>query len=251
MQTEFHAALWQQDKHLLRDIKARGASEQDSRFSVYRNNVQHSLIEALSDIFPVCKQLVGEAFFHTMARQYSYQTLPKSPVLSDYGDTFADFIQTFVPAQSLPYLADLCRLEYRLLQLTHQAEAATLTLAQAQQRLSQVQQPDTLQLTLSANCELMQSPYAIGSLYLAHRQATPDLSQLNVYQPEALLLTKDGLYGCCYVISQAQHAFLNALIEGHRLGEALPEDVSGTAFDLGQTLAQLMKWQVFSDIKES
>lgn len=248
MQTEFHAALWQQDEHLLQDIKASGKGEQLSRLNVYRNNVFSSLQTALGEIFPICKQLVGDDFFNAMAHQYARTFQPKSPVLSDYGDYFADFIRTFLPAQQLPYLADLCELEHRILQLTHAAEVPTFTLEDAQQRLQQVQNPESLLLTLSANCQLMHCQYAIGSLYVAHQQPNPDLSRLNVNHSECLLLSKDGLYGCCYLISPAEYAFLSALQNGVTLSQALPDDES---FELGQTLARLMTWQVLRAIEES
>ena len=152
-----------------------------------------------------------------------------------------------LPAQGLPYLADVCQLEYQLLQITHQAEAQTLPLAEAQQRLSQVRHPDTLTLTLSDNCQLMHSPYAIGSLYLAHRQATPDVTHLSLQAPESFLLCKNGLYGCCYLLSAAEYVFLSALQNGLPLAQALPDD---DTFELGQTLAHLMSWQVLSSIDD-
>jgi hypothetical protein len=38
---------------------------------------------------------------------------PLSPILLKYGGRFPTFIETFRPTSSLPYLADVARLEWR------------------------------------------------------------------------------------------------------------------------------------------
>ena len=83
----------------------------NKRFNVYRNNVMVSLTEALLDSYPVVAQLVGEEFANAMARVFAGDNLPTSPVLLEYGAGYGDFIAGFEPAQSLPYLADIARLE--------------------------------------------------------------------------------------------------------------------------------------------
>ncbi|WP_067215578.1 HvfC/BufC N-terminal domain-containing protein [Marinomonas gallaica] len=248
MQNQFNAALFKQSDELVNDIKGHSTEERIQRLNVYRNNVHVSLQTALGDIFPVCKQLVGEDFFNAMAHEYIEQNRPTSPILSEYGGNFSDFIANFPPAQALPYLSSLCELEYRLLQLTNTAEPKTLSLEAAQQTLSQVQHPEALALHLNAQCQLMHSPFSVGALYLAHQQPEPNLKGLQISAPEYLLLTKAGLYGCCYPLSEAEYHFINALKQNPNLSHALPDD---DGFDLGQTLARLMTWQVFDDINES
>ena len=82
-----------------------------SRFVVYRNNVHSSLINALATAYPVTLQLVGDEFFRAMAGIFVQAYPPASPLISEYGSTFADFIQGFEPAASVPYLADVARLD--------------------------------------------------------------------------------------------------------------------------------------------
>ena len=63
------------------------------RFDVYRNNCVVSLCEALAAGFPVVETLVGEEFFKAMARVYVGEHPPCSPVLMEYGETFARFLE--------------------------------------------------------------------------------------------------------------------------------------------------------------
>lgn len=256
MQKQFSQALFapnpaQRDR-LLQDIQGQDNHERSQRLNIYRNNVFVSLMNALGDIFPVCKQVVGDDFFNAMARQFVERHPPSSPVLTYYGDEFSEFVAHFFPAQSLPYLAELCALEYRLLQLTHAAEPSALSLESAQQRLSQVQNPERLKLHLSHQCSLLRTQYSVGSLLLAHQtdkqQSSPKLQQLDINQSECLLFAKFGLYGRVYVISESEFAFIEALQNQPSLSQALPQQED---FDLGQTLAKLMTWQVFTAIEES
>ena len=93
------------------------------RFAVYRNNVVVSLIEALQASFPAVCRIVGEEFFQAMARAYAVLEPPVSPILLDYGAGFPDFIAQFEPAQSLPYLPDVARIERAWTEAYHAPDA--------------------------------------------------------------------------------------------------------------------------------
>lgn len=93
------------------------------RFAVYRNNVVVGLIEALAAAYPAVERLVGAPFFKAMAAAYAVRHPPSSPIMLDYGKGFADFIATFVPASSAPYLADVARIERAWLETYHEREA--------------------------------------------------------------------------------------------------------------------------------
>lgn len=93
------------------------------RFAVYRNNVAVSLIEALRAAFPAVHRIVGEDFFTATARAYVAKEPPGSPVMLEYGASFPDFIGLFEPAMTLPYLADVARIERAWSEAYHAPEA--------------------------------------------------------------------------------------------------------------------------------
>ncbi|MCY4049573.1 MAG: DNA-binding domain-containing protein [Hyphomicrobiales bacterium] len=100
-------------------------SKFSQRFSVYRNNVYHSLTVALSDAYPAVKRLVGDDFFFAMARVYlDGGGFPVHAPLHDFGKGFPEFIADFAPAEkSLPWLGDVGRIERAWLQAYHGADA--------------------------------------------------------------------------------------------------------------------------------
>ena len=100
------------------------------RYNVYRNNVTVSLIDALAAIYPAVQRITGVDFFRAMARFHVRATPPTSPLLFEYGRDFPDFIAGYEHAQTLPWLADVARIERAWLDAYHARDAAPLAPAQ-------------------------------------------------------------------------------------------------------------------------
>jgi hypothetical protein len=112
-------------------LRSRGAPAGADRFAVYRNNVVVGLIEGLREAYPVVCRLVGDEFFRATAGIFARVQPPRSPVMLEYGEGFAEFIEGFAPAASVPYLADVARLERAWVEAYHAAEAEPLARADA------------------------------------------------------------------------------------------------------------------------
>lgn len=122
-QAAFAAALLDMQRPCPEGLLSANGADPASRYAVYRNNVQSSLINALAEGYPVVLQLVGDEFFRAMVALYVQRYPPQSPLINDYGKDFAEFIDSFEPAASVPYLADVARLERLRVQAYHAADA--------------------------------------------------------------------------------------------------------------------------------
>lgn len=129
-QQRFAAALLNPDMPIPHGLVGPDRAPSTRRFNVYRNNVAAGLVEALAAHFPAARRIVGEAFFAAMARVYVALEPPKSPAMLDYGETFPAFIDRFKPARSVPYLADIARLERAWTEAYHAAESTPIDTAQ-------------------------------------------------------------------------------------------------------------------------
>lgn len=96
------------------------------RFSVYRNTVVGSAIEALRSAYPAVNRLVGESFFSLMARTYWQDTPPRARTMTLYGETFPAHVGRYEPASSLPYLQAVADCDRAWLEAHHAAEAMPL-----------------------------------------------------------------------------------------------------------------------------
>ena len=196
------------------------ASDPARRFAVYRNNVIVSLVDALADTFAVTQDLVGEAFFRAMARVFAYANPPTSRLLVFYGETFPDFIERFPPAASLPYLADVARLEFLRLRAYHAADVAPVRSEDIVAVLADEDKLPDLGLALHPSLAVLDSAVAVVSLWAVH-QGVGDLATLVPDVPETALVVRDGLDVEVMSIPRASGVFIAAVKRGATLGDAM------------------------------
>ncbi|AXK56024.1 MULTISPECIES: HvfC/BufC N-terminal domain-containing protein [Pseudomonas] len=220
-----------------------------SRFAVYRNNVQGSLINALAEAYPVLAQLVGQTFFNAMARLYVQDYPPYSPVINDYGQDLADFIQGFAPAATLPYLADMARLERLRVEAYHAADAEPL---QPAQLLAAMNQPDRLgQLCLQLHPSLrtLHSAFAVVSLWAAH-QSDAAWPAFDLHQSQHALVLRDALEVRVIALDAGSATFIDSLRHHWPLEIAAAYALDAQAdFDLGQCLGLLLAHGALIDLQ--
>jgi hypothetical protein len=99
------------------------------RVAIYRNTCLGTLINALRLSFPAVQRLVGAEFFDGGAREFSRRHPPASAWLNEFGAGFPGFLSAFAPAASLPYLAEVARLEWAVNRALHADDAPGLDLA--------------------------------------------------------------------------------------------------------------------------
>lgn len=80
-------------------------------FAVYRNTVMRGLILALRANYPSVARIVGDECFFSLAACFARFAPPAQPCLAGYGDGFADFLEAVAPAEHLPCLAGVARLD--------------------------------------------------------------------------------------------------------------------------------------------
>lgn len=212
----------------------------DSRFAVYRNNVISSLLGALADSYPVVLQLVGEAFFNAMGLAYVQSHPPRSRLLVEYGEDFAAFIDNFEPAASLPYLADVARLERMRIRAYHAADSNAVDHRAIAELLAQPERLVELRLSLHPSLSILASDFAICSLWQAH-QHDGEIETVDPRLPERALVLRCGLEVELLALDPGNCAFIQALQSGLPLGQAAGQGLQASSgFDLGLCLALLI-----------
>ncbi len=237
---KFAAALLTPDQPCPEGLVSRNGADPASRFAVYRNNVHSSLINAMATAYPVTLQLVGEAFFRAMAGLFVQACPPTSPLISEYGSAFPAFIQDFEPAASVPYLADIARLE----RLRVRAYRAADTQAPDPQKILQGLQSQAnlgnLRLQLHPSVATLSSAYAVVALWAAH-QSDGALATLNPWHAQAALVLRQGLEVRVFAIDSGSVTFINSLAHGSPLEKAVEHALEATAeFDLHHCLTLLV-----------
>lgn len=248
MNQAFFTALFDPELPPPAGLTTWNGSDPALRFGVYRNNVIVSLIDALADTYPVTLTLVGEEFFRAMARLFVQHELPRSKVLAFYGESFPAFIEAFPPTESVPYLADVARLEMRRVRAYHAAEATPLAADAMVQAMDNPDQLPQLRMTFQPSVGLVRSPYAVVSLWAAHQDIL-DIATIDPYCAENALILRPNLDVDVIALQPGAADFIAHLLQGDCLGKAL--EVANTTsddFDPAETLAMLIQTQAVSTL---
>lgn len=214
------------------------------RYAVYRNNVTVSLIDALAASFPATRRITGPDFFRAMARFHIRETPPTSPLLFEYGSDFADFIACYEYAQSMPWLADVARIERAWLDAYHAADAKPLAVetlaALAPERFAAtvfIPHPAT---------RLVRSRFPAVTIFAANRSDGP-VGRIGASGPEDALVTRPDLQVFVRHLPPGGTVFLSHLISGEALGAAAAAAFAESAeFDLSANIAGVLEAGVFT-----
>jgi hypothetical protein len=210
-----------------------------TRFAVYRNNVVLGLIDALKAAFPVVCALVGEDFFAAMARAHAVETPPASPVMHDYGADFPAFIARFAPAASLPYLADVARLEWAWVEAYHAAEAWPLSPASIA-RVKQAAIPRA-RLLLHPSARLVRSAWPVVAMWRMHGADETAAPAPDAGGQDALIL-RPGAEVEIRTLPPGAAAFITALLAGAPIAAAAEAGFAEDAtFDLAYAFTGLIE----------
>jgi Putative DNA-binding domain len=216
------------------------------RFNVYRNNVTVSLIDALASIYPAVQRITGVEFFRAMARFHIRETPPHSPLLFEYGRDFPAFIGHYEYAQSLPYLADVARIERAWLDAYHAADASPL----APEALAAVP-PERLAdvvFTPHPAMRIVRSQFSAVTIFAANRAEGP-IGTIESTTPEDALITRPDLEVVVRHLPPGGAIFLMHLAKGETLGAAVTAALeSDPSFDIPANISGMIEAGAFTTI---
>lgn len=240
-QAQFSAALLDPALACPAGLKVWNGSDPAARLAVYRNNVVSSLIDALASSFPVVQELVGTEFFRAMAAVFVRQAPPRTRILAHYGgELFPLFIAGFEPASSLPYLADMARLEAARVRAYHAGDAAPVDIEAVQRVLASGERVGELRLDFHPSVSALGSRFAVLSLWAAH-QGVGELADVDIDQAETAIMLRPGLEVLVLRAPLGAADFVAAVQQGRSLADAV-EAAAGhaPAFDVQTTLSLLV-----------
>ncbi len=230
----------------LADLFAGNKDILPERLKIYRNNIVTNLTNTLLATYPLIRKLTGEEFTTGLLRSYALKNPPLEACLSRYGAGLDEFIKTFEPAQGLPYLPDVARLEWAINE-AYYADDDEALVPQDLQHLP-VENMSDLRLHLRSSVRLLEFRWplaAIRDFCLNHNEdsdATLDLNQGGC----RLMVFRSGLSAEVVSLEHDAYDFLQSLAGQKPLGEALENTLkSFSAFDFQQFLQYHLRLETF------
>jgi hypothetical protein len=178
-------------------------------FAVYRNTVMKGCIDALQANYPAVARLVGEEWFRAAAAVYARANPPRVPMLAEYGEGFASFLESFPPSAELPYLPAVARLD-RFWTEAHTAPDEPLLRRLNGRRL----QPH-------AAARWAWFPLPAYTIWSANREGAGERGEI-VWRAEGALITRPRDAVQCIELDAAECRFLDACARGDELPDAFP-----------------------------
>lgn len=216
------------------------------RYAIYRNNVTVSLIEALRAVFPVTEKLTGAAFFREMARSHLRACPPRSPLLFEYGQDFAAFVEGYGPARGLAWLADVARIERAWLDAYHAADGPVV----GQDCLAGLDPAEMLALTFTLHpaVRVLRSDFSARTIFWANLQEAP-MPEIDASQPQDSLVTRPDFDVLVSALPPGGAIFALKLAEGASLGSAAEDTLAlCPSMDLAAVLRILFVSGAFSAV---
>lgn len=240
VQAQMASALLDPQGEIPLDLHSWNDSRIETRFAVYRNNVLSSLLDAIADITPVVKELVGDEFFRAMAAVFVRASPPRSPCLSRYADGFPDFIESFEPVRSVPYLADVARFELARLRSIHSADTPSIARNAWHNALSIGARPDQMKVRFHPSVRTLRSKYAVLPIWRAHH-GEGDLSAIDIDRASHVLIWRETSEVRALDVDESSMCFIEMLMTGSTLSYAAQSVESpGRHFDLASGLRMLV-----------
>lgn len=207
------------------------------RFGVYRNNVIVSLIEAMKDAYPSILSILEDENFSRIARNYIAAHPPKSPMMQEFGDKFAHFLQEFEPLKASPFLVDLACAERAWLVAYH-AEDQPVVAAEA---LGTVPPEIVMDVTFEKHAAswICASQFPLFALYCRRDDTSADI---DLTESQNVLITRPQTDVIVRHIGAGDCRFFEQIFTGSTLGEAIGAGTEmETEFDPANAIGILLE----------
>lgn len=191
------------------------------RLSIYRNTSRSTLTKALRLNYPAVHRLVGENFFAAAADTFITMEPPRTAWLDVYGTGFPEFLASFEPAATLPYLADVARLERAVGRALHAVDAEPLEVSILVSLAASMVSP--VRFKPHPSVGLVSSDYPVDAIWravLACDEAAIAAIDLASGAVRLLVERRPGEIGVTR-ITEGQWIFADALLAGHSLSAAM------------------------------
>ena len=215
------------------------ATRARARLAIYRGNVGANAALALVATYPIVRKLIGAEFFDGLAHAYCRDHPSASGDLNELGEHLANFVKTFPPAQTLPYLPDVARMEWLAHRAHYAANHAPLDLG----RLASIREDDypRLQLTLHPAVATLKSAYPLFRIWEVHQDDYGGEIAVDFDgDAEAIVIYRPQFRATVARLTRGEAAFLDAIGGSNLLGAALEQaSAADNAFDFA---ASLQRW---------
>ena len=188
------------------------------RFNVYRNNFVVLNGDALADMYPTIKRLVGDEAFRSLANLYVRRHPPETRTLLLYGDRFPGFLESIPELSQLPYLSDVARLEFGWTCAYHAPDAQMLGRDEVASISAETFTRFGLEPHPSMHC--IGSDYPLYRIWAANQEDGSEETISLDSGPSRIVIVRPGMEVETREVSEGTFLFLQRLQAGESIEDA-------------------------------
>lgn len=210
------------------------------RTQVYANMYFFRLLDCLAEDFPAVHSAVGHPSFHALATDYLTAHPSKHPSLRQLGRRLGDFLQTHALGRDRPWLADLARFEWALLEAFDAPDATPL--AADVLRALPGDEWAGLRLSLSPSLRVLRACAPVQQVWAAVAEGREAF--VPTAEPTALRVWREDLRVFHRTVDEVEDAALAATLDNATFGgvcEAVAA-IAGEDDAAGRTVNVLQRW---------
>ncbi|MFT2092034.1 putative DNA-binding domain-containing protein [Paraglaciecola sp. 2405UD69-4] len=239
--SEFHAAFIDYVKTgSLEAISSHlSGTESQGRLAVYRNTFISGCIDGLVRKYPSCEKLLGVDFFKSLARDYAINYPPSSPVISEFGENYPEYIRDTLKQNypQLSYVWDICQLDRAWHHAYFAPEKTPLDEAGIESLITNIENQS---LSLHPSVQLVQTKSAISDLWSQLRDGDINEKTPLSLTPETIMLWRDEDKILHRTLCTPEAIFIQSIQEGKTLGESAEIAIQSEELDISNTFSQLL-----------
>jgi hypothetical protein len=212
------------------------------RLDIYANMYFYRLRDALKDDFSAVCAVVGEAHFHNLVTDYLLVHPPSHFSLRYAGKHLASFLASHASLARWPFVADLARLEWAILDAFDAPDAPVLV-PEALGSVAPERWP-TMRFRLTPSLCLLDVGWPVHAVWTQTQRQVPPADPPPVRTLLRVWRQNLRVYHCA--ITEAEHSALTAITRGATLAEVCDHIVACSGENAGteQAAALLREWLI-------
>ena len=233
------------DSDLLKYFKPAGQLNLKEAFEVYHNGYNARLTEALSETFEAVHWVLGDSMFHDLARHYIESQPSVSYNLSDYGESFPEYLRMTSFTKGIPFIYDLARFEWMFKEIFHSPTPDPLPV----ERIQELMHAEDFKISFIESMMLFESPYSVYEIWSRRKKPQYEFEDINWSQPENLVIYKKEQKIFVKKLSEIELHILEELQDGQPVTTALAEYANSlTQEKIAQLFQMMMKAGIIDDV---
>ncbi len=203
------------------------------RLGVYTGGYPVRLREALIEAFPAVTKILGESSLASMVARYRPQVPRGWCNLNFVGRALPNFLLSDRLAEELPFLPDLARLEWCVVECFHARVGEPFDLATAASW--ELDDWARARIAFQPGVSLVSSPWPIHELRAARERERSEIDVDLVGRPQSVWVYRQGFEVVTELLDEVEAGIAQGLREGRTLGDVMRQMEAESA-DAGSVL---------------